>query len=178
MNKICKVLICAGMVSSLLTGCQKNEVSYSDVQQKIEKAGWKIHRQIDNDTKTDHLTITVDQDHVLDLSQFNGEDTIQNVGYRFTAPETTFSINYQLSDKKDYAIAYGFNNHMEKHRYCVNYNLTDDNEDEVYRNVFDCSDDTLDMLKSTQNERDTLLSDHDLTLDELYHWAEWYKESN
>lgn len=171
MKKIFMMLVCSIMALGI-AGCSGSD-DMSATQKKIEEAGWKIDLQRDAGTAVDYLTISINDAKKFSLTRYKEDDEITSVDYTEITSDGDYTIWYQVDDEKNY-LSYS----SEYSRNCTKYNLTDNEADEEMGSSGSCPSEQLKKFENVVDSRDKLLSDHDLSCDELYDWAVWYYKNN
>lgn len=174
MKKALNLLVVLGLCFGL-TGCG-TKTNVTDTQKKIENAGWHIDLQRDVGTKVDDLILTINDTHAISISRDKDDDTIGDVSICAETYLDRYYVNYDTEDGKDNALHHTLD---DSEINCVGYNLTDDEvSSEWDAPLNECPIDDLERIKDLREYRDSLLSENDLTLKELYEWAVWYYKNN
>lgn len=171
MKKGWKVILGLFMVLGL-AGCSSKGTDTAAIQEKIDHAGWKVELKRDDGTAVDALYVHIDDKQYFSLIRMKEDDSILSVDYKVG----DYTIGYDIESQKD------IGNYLENNNNCFNYNITDDKEDETLdeslQSINNCSTIKVKKFKSLAEERDKLLKDNNLSVQNLYDWAKWYYENS
>lgn len=164
----CLVLgLCIG-----LTGCSGN--SASDIQKKLENAGYTIELNKDVGTVIAEIELKHGEKDYLRLSIDKEIAKVSSIDYVVDLGTAYDYVSYDVNDKTNY----GTSKTSYKNT-CISYNIDKDTSPDVFKDMNTSCDETAKgYLKILKDERANVLEKIDVSLDELVTFGNSYFKDN